>query len=92
MKCVSSELLRACLACKLYTGKVCKFTRKNCLAAKPRTSILGILAVLFGVLAVSVGLLAILVGVLGVLCIGMVYLLHEIEHSELGLVYDTVSG
>ena len=36
---------------------------------------------------VKVGLLAILVGILGVLCIGMVYLLHEIEHSELGLVY-----
>ena len=32
-------------------------------------------------------LLAILVGILGVLCIGMVYLLHEIKHSELGLVY-----
>ena len=31
---------------------------------------------------------AILVGVLGVLCIGMVYLLHEIEHSELGLGYQ----
>ena len=32
----------------------------------------------FGILAVLVGVLAILVGVLGVLCIGMVYLLHEI--------------
>ena len=40
-----------------------------------------------GILAILVGVLAILVGVLGVLCIGMVYLLHEIEHSELGLVY-----
>ena len=34
------------------------------------------------------GVLAVLVDVLGVLCIGMVYLLHEIEHSELGLVYQ----
>ena len=64
-----------------------KFATKNCLATKPRKSILGVLAVLVGVLAVLVGVLAILVGVLGVLCIGMVYLLHEIEHSELGLVY-----
>ena len=62
------------LACKLYARKVRKF------ATKPRKSILGVLAVL-------VGVLAILVGVLGVLCIGMVYLLLEIEHSELGLVY-----
>ena len=46
-----------------------------------------VFGVLFGVLAVLVGVLAILVGVLGVLCIGMVYLLLEIEHSELGLVY-----
>ena len=57
---------------------------KSCLATKPRISILGILAVLAGVLAVFVGVPAILVGVLGVLCIGMVYLLHEIEHPELG--------
>ena len=51
-----------------------KFATKNCLATKLRESILGVLAVL-------VGVLAILVGVLGVICIGMVYLLHEIEHS-----------
>ena len=57
-----------------------KFATKNCLTTKRRKSILGILAVL-------VGVLAILVGVLGVLCIGIVYLLHGIEHSELGLVY-----
>ena len=50
-------------------------------------SIFGVLAVLVGVFAVLVGILAILVGVLGVLCIGMVYLLQQIEHSELGLVY-----
>ena len=49
--------------------------------------LVGKLAVLVGVLAVLVGVLAILVGILGVLCIGMVYLLHEIEHSELGLGY-----
>ena len=55
-----------------------EFATKNCLATKPRKSILGILAVL-------VGILAILVGILGVLCIGMVYLLHEIERSELGV-------
>ena len=61
------------LACKLYAGKVRKFATENLLATKQRKSILGVLAVL--------------VGVLGVLCIGMVYLLHEIEHSELGLVY-----
>ena len=66
---------------------MCKFVITNCLATKPRKSILGVLAVLVGVLAVLVGVLAILVGVLGVLCIGMVYLLLEIEHSELGLVY-----
>ena len=58
-----------------------KFATKNCLATKPRKSI-------FGVLAVLVVVLAILVGLLDVLCIGMVYLLHEIEHSELGLVYQ----
>ena len=50
------------------------------IATKQRKSILGVFAVL-------VGALAILVGVIGVLCIGMVYLLHEIEHSELGLLY-----
>ena len=50
-------------------------------------SILGVLAVVVGLIVVLVDVLAILVGVLGVLCIGMVYLLHEIEHSELGLVY-----
>ena len=75
------------LACKLYARKVHKFATKNCLATKPRKSIFCALAVLAGVLAVLVGIPAILVGVLGVLCIGMVYLLHEIEHSELGLVY-----
>ena len=67
------------LTCKLYARKVRKFATKNCLATKPRKSILG-------VLALSVGVLAVLVGLLGVLCIGMVYLLHEIKHSELGLV------
>ena len=61
------------LACKLYARKVRKFATKNCVATKPHKSILGVPAIL--------------VGVLGVLCIGMVYLLHEIEHSELGLVY-----
>ena len=50
------------------------------IATKQRKSILS-------VLAVSVGVLGILVGVFGVLCIGMVYLLHEIEHSEIGLMY-----
>ena len=65
-----------------------KLATKNCLATKLCKSILGVLAVLAGVLAVLVGVPAILVGVLGVLCIGMVYLLHEIEHSELGLVYQ----
>ena len=49
------------------------FALKNCLATKQRKQILGVLAAL--------------VGVFVVLCIGMVYLLHEIEHSELGLVY-----
>ena len=68
------------LACKLYTRKVRKFATKNCLATKQRKSILGVLAVL-------VGILAILVGVIGVVCIWMVYLLHEIEPSEIGLVY-----
>ena len=68
------------LACKLYARKVWNVATKNCLATKARKSILSVLAVL-------VGVLAILVGVFGVLCIGMVYLLHEIEHSELGLVY-----
>ena len=63
-----------------------KFATKNYLATNPRKSLLGVLAVL-------VGLLAILVGVLGVLCIGMVYyLLHEIEHSELGLAYLVFSS
>ena len=60
----------------------------NCIATNQRKSILGVLAVLAGVLAVLVGVPAILVGVLGVLCIGMVYLLHEIVHSELGLAYQ----
>ena len=64
-----------------------KFATKNCLATKPRKSILGVLAVLVGALAVLVGVRTILVGVLGVLCIGMVYLLHEIEHSDFRLVY-----
>ena len=40
-----------------------------------------------GIFAILVGVLAVLVGVLGVFCIGMVYLLHEMEHSELGMVY-----
>ena len=61
------------LACKLYARKVRKFATENLLATKQRKSILGVLAVL-------VGALAILVGVIGVLCIGMVYLLHEIGH------------
>ena len=67
---------------------------KNCIATNRRKLILGVLAVLVGVLAVLVGvlavlvgLLAVLVGVLGVFCIGMVYLLHKMEHSELGMVY-----
>ena len=46
-----------------------------------------LLAVLVGLLAVLVGVLAVLVGVLGVFCIEMVYLLHEMEHSELGMAY-----
>ena len=75
------------LACKLYARKVLKFATKNCLATRPHKSILGVLAVLVGLLAGLVGVLAILVGVLGVLCIGMVYLLLEFEHSELGLMY-----
>ena len=65
-----------------------KFATKNCLATKPCKSILGLLAVLAGILVVLVGVPAILVGILGVLCIGMVYLLHEIQHSELGLMYQ----
>ena len=47
----------------------------------------GVLAVLVSVLAVLVGVLAVLVGILGVFCIVMVYLLHEMEHSELWMVY-----
>ena len=58
---------------------------KNCIATKQRELILGVLAVLVGVHAVLVGVLAVLVGVLVVFCIGMVYLLHEMEHSELGI-------
>ena len=42
---------------------------------------------ILGGLAALVGVFAVLVGVLGVYCIGMVYLLHEMEHSELGMVY-----
>ena len=42
---------------------------------------------ILGVLAVLVSVLAVLVGILGVFCIGMVYLLHEMEHSELGMVH-----
>ena len=42
---------------------------------------------ILGVLAVLVDVLAVLVGVLGVFCIGMVYLLHEMERAELGMVY-----
>ena len=68
------------LACKLYARKVRKFVTKQ------RKSILGVLAVLVGILAVLFGVLAVLVGVLDVFCIGMVYLLHEREHSELGMV------
>ena len=71
-----------------------KFATTNFLATKQRKSILDVLAVLVGVLAVLVcvlavlvGVIAILVAVLGVLCIGMVYLLLKIQHSELGLVY-----
>ena len=37
--------------------------------------------------SVLVGVLAVLVGVLGFFCIVMVYLLHEMEHSELWMVY-----
>ena len=66
--------------------KCINLRQKIAFATKPRKSILGVLAVLVGILAVLVGVLAILVGVLGVLRIGLVYLLHEIEHSELGLV------
>ena len=64
-----------------------KSATKNCLATKPRKSILGVLAVLVVVLAVLVGVIAVLVGVLDVVFIGMVYLLHEIKHSELWSVY-----
>ena len=49
--------------------------------------ILGVLAVLVDLLAVLFGVLAVLGGVVGVFCIGMVYLLHEMEHSEFGMVY-----
>ena len=42
---------------------------------------------ILGVLAVLVGVLAVLVGVLGDFCVGMVLLLREMEHSELGMVY-----
>ena len=48
---------------------------------------MGVLAVFVGKLAVLVGVLAVLVGIFGVFCIGMVYLLHKMEHSELGMVY-----
>ena len=64
-----------------------KFATKNCLLTKPRKSILGGLAVLVGVLAVLIGVLAVLVSALGVLSIGTACLLHEMEHSELGMVY-----
>ena len=64
-----------------------KFATKDFLATKQRKSIVGLLAVLVGVLAVLVGVLAVLVGILGAFCIWMVYLLHEMEHSELGMVY-----
>ena len=68
------------LACKLYAKKVRKFAGKKCIATKQRKLILGILAVLVVVLAVFVGVHAVFVGVLGVFCIGMVYLLHEVEY------------
>ena len=51
----------------------CVNSQKKCIATKQRKSILDVLAVL-------VGILAVLVCILGVLCIGMVYLLHEMEH------------
>ena len=49
--------------------------------------LVSVLAVLVGLLAVLVYVLAVLVSVLGVFCIWMVYLLHEMGHSELGMVY-----
>ena len=57
-----------------------KFATTNCIVSKQLKLILGVLVVLIGVLAVFVGLL-------GVFCIGMAYLSHEMEHSELGMVY-----
>ena len=45
-----------------------------------------------GILSVLVGVLAVLVGILGVFCIGMVYLIQEMEHSELGMVYLVFSS
>jgi len=68
------------LACKLYARKVSKFVTK---IASRQNSV----NQYWVKLAVLVGALAVLVGVLGVFCIEMVYLLHEMEHSELGMVY-----
>ena len=42
--------------------------------------------------SVLVGVLAVLVGVLGFFCIGMVYSIQEMEHSELGMVYLVFSS
>jgi len=53
---------------------------KNCLATKQRDLILSVCGILVGVLGV-------LVGVLGVSGIGMVFLLHEMEHLVSGMVY-----
>ena len=65
---------------KFYARKVRKFAFFFFFATKQRKLILAVLTVLVGVLAA-------LVGVLDVFCNGMVYLLHEMEHSELGTVY-----
>ena len=72
------------LAFKLYARKVHKFATKNCIATKQCRLVLGVLAVL-------VGIVAVLVGVVGVFSIGMVYLLDEMEHSELRMVYQVFS-
>ena len=39
------------------------------------------------VIFVLVGVFAVLTDIFGVFWIGMVYLLHEMEHSELGVLY-----
>ena len=68
--------------------------------------LVGILGVLVGILGVLVDILGVLVGVLGVLVgaflyrdgilgvfgIGMVYLLHEMEHLVFGMVYLVFSS